>query len=287
MPDFVAKRAPADPGPLPRQTRAAVDPMPEIAEPPRVAQLAALADALNAGTGRGVLQRQLAAGAYTTNKDANLRSGTLHYVKRTVPNGTALNVIDKGNRTSNFGLLFGAAVEHSWVRLGDGTTGWIVDANLAPAVADEVQEDVQIDLDDEKEVVPQGPQPGDPVARLKPGFVQGDYDPKWNFEIGSREEQDYNDRGRVVGHLEALQQYASENGGYTVGPNTYAPKQGGVQSDYHRAGEQTRQQFYADAHGAGYDLTHPGVIERLERAAGAYHSATYESMLTQTGILLK
>ncbi|MCG8548862.1 MAG: hypothetical protein MI799_00510 [Desulfobacterales bacterium] len=81
----------------------------------------------------GVIQRELAQGSYLTSAAANFRRQSWPYrVIRTLPQWTTVQVIDKGDRDDNFSLggIFGTKHSHSWVRLLDGTEGWIKDTNL-------------------------------------------------------------------------------------------------------------------------------------------------------------
>jgi hypothetical protein len=139
------------------------------------------------------------------------------------------------------------------------------------------------------------PQPRARVPRLLPGLVLPRPDrEKWNFGQDEAGEKAYDEIGRTITALEALQN-AVNNSGLTVAPMSeqavdrlYAtlPKHQ-IVSSYHQAGEETARGLYREAGAAGYDINNVEVRKLLDTAIGLAHSHYYQSDVTRTGILLQ
>ena len=235
-----------------------------------------------------VTQLVHANGQYKINQNgANLRSNKMHITEATLNNNKAVEVISKAGGNSNFGLFLGNKKQHSWVRVmvnGRFMEGWIEDSKLTKVHS----------LLDSPPLLRRSPSPllrrAPRVKRLMPGLVLPPKDPKWNFEIGNSDESKWDKIKELLGQLERLQKIQNTHAEYqqpTDGKYKHVHGKGGVQSDYHRAGEEAQAGLFEDAVKAGYDITNPKVKAILTLISGLAHSHYYESILTTTGILLQ
>ncbi|WP_083949307.1 hypothetical protein [Vibrio ostreicida] len=133
------------------------------------------------------------------------------------------------------------------------------------------------------------PQPDTQVSRLLPGLVQPPRnDAQWNFGRDQEGEKRYRDITHLIHALDALKTHQNTHCEFQTDANyQYQPQTGGVQSDYHRAGEITRASLFQEAKNAGYDLKDSKIHAQVSNIVGLYHSLNYESLLTTTGTLLR
>ena len=117
---------------------------------------------------------------------------------------------------------------------------------------------------------------------------------KWNFGQDPDGESKYGKAKELIAALDSLRDFTNLKG-LVVDPlsaedvdeiikNLLAT--GGVSSDYHRAGAGRRRDLYVAAGAAGYNLYDEDVRKLLDKVIALYHSYFYESIVTQTGILI-
>ena len=84
-----------------------------------------------------ISQLQKANGWYVTNKNANLRQNDTNHTAYSdkVPQGTKVQIADKGNLISNFKAGW-VTNEHSWVGTANKRIGWIEDSKLDSSTRD-------------------------------------------------------------------------------------------------------------------------------------------------------
>ncbi|WP_333004329.1 hypothetical protein [Vibrio coralliilyticus] len=132
------------------------------------------------------------------------------------------------------------------------------------------------------------PLPPTQVERLLPTLtLPPRNDEAWNMGRDEDGEKRYRDIGLIVHLLESLKNYQNTHCEYQAEPNfQYKAESGGVRSDFHRAGDIAREQFFNAAITAGYNLNNQEIYRQVDHIAGMYHSLNYESLLTTTGTLL-
>ncbi|WP_114785715.1 hypothetical protein [Vibrio tetraodonis] len=127
------------------------------------------------------------------------------------------------------------------------------------------------------------------VERLLPNLVAPPRnDDEWDMLRDQEGEKRYKEITNIIYMLEDLKKYQNEHCDRQSKPDfQYTASSGDVRSDFHRAGDKAKKDFFEQAIHAGYDLNNKGVYSRVETIAGMYHSLNYQSMVTTTGILLR
>ncbi|CAM3675810.1 hypothetical protein [Vibrio aquimaris] len=127
------------------------------------------------------------------------------------------------------------------------------------------------------------------VERLLPNLVAPPRnDDEWDMLRDQEGEKRYKEITNIIYMLEDLRDYQNKHCNYQLKPDfQYSAPSGDVRSDFHRAGDKAKKDFFEQAIHAGYDLNNKGIYSRVETIAGMYHSLNYQSMVTTTGILLR
>lgn len=228
-----------------------------------------------------VIQLQQDEGNYRMRTGGNLRQNNNNYsVIRRLAENENVQVISKGAKVSNFkaGLVTN---EHSWVRTNRAEEGWIEDSKLVvvPQAAGAVHAAATA------ATVPAPVAQPARVNRLQPDLKLPPKNPEWNYGRDEGGERSYNEIERIIDALEDLQNYQNSHPVVNPAPYTLVTKKE-FSSDYHRAGDEAAQKYYAEAQAAGYNLNDAEVRRLLDIAVALLHSHYYQSMVTTTGILL-
>ncbi|WP_341665618.1 hypothetical protein [Vibrio sp.] len=127
------------------------------------------------------------------------------------------------------------------------------------------------------------------VERLLPNLVAPPRnDDEWDMLKDQEGEKRYKEITNIIYMLEDLKNYQNKHCDYQLKPDfQYTASSGDVRSDFHRAGDKAKKDFFEQAIHAGYDLNNKDIYSRVETIAGMYHSLNYQSMVTTTGILLR
>ena len=240
-----------------------------------------------------VIQLQQGEGNYRMRTDGNLRQNNNNYsVIRRLAENENVTVISKGAKVSNFkaGLVTN---EHSWVRTNRAEEGWIEDSKLlaipqaaAAAIPQLPLAAAPVHAAAAAVAVPAPVAQPVRVNRLEPDLKLPKKNPEWNYGRDEGGERRYREIENIIDALENLQNY--QNSHPVVNPAAYTRvSKKEFSSDYHRAGEEAADKYYAEAQAAGYNLNDEEVRKLLDIVVGLLHSHYYQSMVTTTGNLLR